>query len=35
MEIMILTEISKHLAYNTDLKIILLDYQNNYVGRSS
>jgi len=27
-------KVSKNLA-DTDLKIILLDYQNNYVGRSS
>jgi len=25
----------KNLKLETDLKIILLDYQNNYVGRSS
>jgi len=28
-------EVYKNLARDTDLKIILLDYQNNYVGRSS
>jgi len=28
-------KVSKNLALDTDLKIILLDYQNNYIGRAN